>query len=155
MGYSVLRKRNTAIPQIWLIRQKICFAIPQKSGRAKRKFCRKSVRHHPAADSHAPALHRTGSYPAAGGAGDAVSPPKKSHLPILGTELKFYCELYIILHFSFRPCNKTGNAVLPVIACGSNPCCKTETAADRTDDITFIHIISVSECRNILHGFAV
>ena len=33
---------------------------------AKRKFCRKPARHHPAADSHAPALHRTGAYPDAG-----------------------------------------------------------------------------------------
>ena len=62
LGYSVLRKQNTAIPKIWIIRQKICFAIPQKS----ENFAEKTARHHPVADSHAPALHRTGAYPAAG-----------------------------------------------------------------------------------------
>ena len=46
-------------------------------GRAKRKFCRKPDRHHQAADFHAPALHRTGSYPAAGGGGRSQSPEKK------------------------------------------------------------------------------
>ena len=46
-------------------------------GRAKRKFCRKSARHHPSADSYASALHRTGSYPAAGGGGRSQSPEKK------------------------------------------------------------------------------
>ena len=83
MGQHI--KRELALPQIWLIRQKICFAIPQKSGRAKRKFCRKTARHHPVADFHAPALYRTGSYPAAGGGGRSQS-PEKSYLPILGIE---------------------------------------------------------------------
>ena len=59
--------------------------------RAKRKFCRKPARHHPVADSHTPAFHRTGSYPAAGGAGDAVSPPKKAISPYWEQSI-YFCD---------------------------------------------------------------
>ena len=57
-------------------------------GRSKRKFCRKPARHHPAADSHAPALHRTGSYPAAGRWGTPSVPRKKAISPYLKQSIR-------------------------------------------------------------------
>ena len=72
LGDSVFRKQNTAIPPIWLIRQSEIFAENQTD----------TIRSLTLTQQHYIAPGRT-RLP---GAGNAVSPPKKSYLPILGTE---------------------------------------------------------------------
>ena len=83
---------TTGYANVTVYKKRAC-SPPNMADPAKRKFYRKTARHHSAADFHAPALHRPGSYPAAGGRGTQSVPPKKSDLPILRTEnfLKRIC----------------------------------------------------------------
>ena len=66
LGYSVLRKQNTAIPQLWRSPAKDLFRHSAKKREDETKISPKNSLTHPAADTHAPASHRTGSYPALG-----------------------------------------------------------------------------------------
>ena len=66
LGYSVLCKRNTAIPQLWRSAAKDLFRHSAKKREDETNISPKNSLTHPAADTHAPASHRTGSYPAAG-----------------------------------------------------------------------------------------
>ena len=74
LGYSVLRKQNTAIPQLWRSPAKDLFRHSAKKREDETKISPKNSLTHPATDTHAPASHRTGSYPAPGIQGGGVSP---------------------------------------------------------------------------------
>ena len=66
LGYSVLRKQNTVIPQLWRSLAKDLFRHSAKKREDETKISPKNSLTHPAADTHAPASHRSGSYPAPG-----------------------------------------------------------------------------------------
>ena len=66
LGYSVLRKQNTAIPQLWRSPAKDLIAHSPKKGKEQSNISPKNSLTHPAADTHAPASHRSGSYPVPG-----------------------------------------------------------------------------------------
>ena len=82
LGYSELQQQRAAIPQLWLIRRKICFVIPQRSTRF---YIGEDETNIPPKNCRTP--HGTPSIrvsviphrvvPGCGGSGDAVSPPKK------------------------------------------------------------------------------
>ena len=71
---------TTGYANVTAYKKRAC-SPPNMADPAKRKFYRKTARHHSAADFHAPALHRTGSYPAAGGRGTQSGPRKKAISP--------------------------------------------------------------------------
>ena len=66
LGYSVLRKQNTAIPQLWRSPAEDLIAHSPKKGEEQSNISPKNSLTHPAADIHAPASYRSGSYPAPG-----------------------------------------------------------------------------------------
>ena len=66
LGYSVLRKQNTAIPQLWRSPAKDLFRHPAKKREDETNISPKNSLTHTAADTHASASHRSGSYPAPG-----------------------------------------------------------------------------------------
>ena len=66
LGYSVLRKQNTAIPQLWRSPAKDLFRHSAKKREDETNISPKNSLTHPATDTHAPASYRSGSYPAPG-----------------------------------------------------------------------------------------